>query len=102
MTRRSPSVAALNRRFHAAYSRHLELLTNGDWPDRSDDRAWNDWHGERAEVCEELAAIYGDLRDTVQDIANVVWHGYQAAHQMWTDDARRHRGHLKEIGDNRE
>jgi len=97
-SKRRPSVAALNRRFHTAYSRHLELLTNGDWPNRSDVEAWNTWHAERAEVDEELAGVYADLRDRVTDIANVEWHGYQAAHRMWADSALQHRGHIEQIG----
>jgi hypothetical protein len=97
-TKRRPSVAVLNKRFQVAYARHLHLLTNGDWPATGDVEAWNVWHAERAEVHEELSAVYAGLRDREQGIGGVVWHGYQTAFQHWEASAERHRAYIKPAG----
>lgn len=100
--KRKPSIAALRKRFAVADARFTELLLRGgDFPSPADVDEWNSWHAERAEVAEELEAIYDALRDTEDGLGGLVWRAFETTRQHWQQQAEQHRGHIKHTGGNR-
>lgn len=99
-SKRKPSIAALKKRFAAADARFMELLLRGgDFPSPADVDTWNAWHAERAEVAEELEAIYDALRDTEDGIGGLVWRAFETTRQHWHEQAEQHRGHIRPTSD---
>lgn len=95
MTKRN--ITALEKRFKVADARFMELLLRGgDFPSPADVTAWNTWHTERAEVAEELAAIYGELQGAETGIGGLVWRAYDTTRQHWEQQAEQHRGHIRQ------